>query len=157
MCPQPGKDVAKANGRPAMRHAGRAGALLRDLATAPHYNSFLSALGMSLNYLLISPKRQLRPCRLRAITTQGQLTVFDFLLGGHRCLPFTQRVFGPQRKPLYRCDVSVGCRITKAIALRRAAAKVEAIPDPATTAAGISIAVADFPRMISNHLSTPTF
>jgi len=77
-----GVKIREGKRSPAMRHAGRAGALLRDLATAPHDN-FWSALGMSPELLADLAETTAEAMPASRVTTQGQPErVFDFVLGG---------------------------------------------------------------------------
>lgn len=67
---------------PAMRHARRAGALLRSLTTAPH-DHFSIALGMSPGLLADLAEATAKAMPVSRMTTQGQpVPVFDFVLGG---------------------------------------------------------------------------
>lgn len=67
--------------RPATRHAGRAGALLRDLITAPH-DHFSCALGMSPGLLADFAEATAEAMPALGMTAQGQPEpVFDFVLG----------------------------------------------------------------------------
>ncbi|MBP2562109.1 hypothetical protein J2T08_001828 [Neorhizobium galegae] len=76
-----GVKIREGKQMPAMRHAGRAGALLRDLTTAPH-DHFSSALGMSLGMLADLAEGTVEAMPSLVITVQGQPEpVFDFVLG----------------------------------------------------------------------------
>ncbi|WP_455275064.1 DUF309 domain-containing protein [Rhizobium herbae] len=77
-----GVKIREGKRSPAMRHAGRAGALLRDLATAPHDN-FWNALGISPELLADLAVTTAKAMPASRVTTQGQPErVFDFVLGG---------------------------------------------------------------------------
>ena len=66
--------------KPAMRHAGRAGALLRNLTTA-HHGCFSIALGMSPGVLADLVEARAEAMLVLCVTTQGQPEpVFDFVL-----------------------------------------------------------------------------
>jgi hypothetical protein len=76
-----GVKIREGKRAPAMRHAGRAGALLRDLTTAPH-DHFSCALGMSPGMLADLAERAVEVMPSSVITLQGQPEpVFDFVLG----------------------------------------------------------------------------
>jgi hypothetical protein len=76
-----GVKIREGKRAPAMRHAGRAGALLRDLTTAPHYH-FSSALGMSPGMLGDLAEGSAEAMPASRMTAHGQPEpVFDFVLG----------------------------------------------------------------------------
>lgn len=76
-----GVKIREGKRTPAMRHAGRAGALLRDLTTAPH-DHFSRALGMSPVLLADRAEATAQAMAILHMTTQGQPDpVFDFFLG----------------------------------------------------------------------------
>ncbi|MBX5206846.1 DUF309 domain-containing protein [Rhizobium sp. NZLR11] len=76
-----GVKIREGKRTPAMRHASRAGALLRDLTTAPH-DHFSSALGISPGLLADLAEATAEAMPASCMTTQGQPEpVFDFVLG----------------------------------------------------------------------------
>ena len=76
-----GVKIREGKRAPAMRHAGRAGALLRDLTTAPH-DHFSSALGMSPGMLGDLAEGSAEAMPASRMTAHGQPEpVFDFVLG----------------------------------------------------------------------------
>ena len=76
-----GVKIREGKRSPAMRHAGRAGALLRDLTTAPH-DHFSSTLGMSPGLVACLAEATAETMPASRMTTQGQPEpVFDFVLG----------------------------------------------------------------------------
>lgn len=76
-----GVKIREGKRTPAMRHAGRAGALLRDLTTAPH-DHFSCALGMSPGLLADLAEATAEAMPALGMTAQGQPEpVFDFVLG----------------------------------------------------------------------------
>lgn len=75
-----GVKIREGKRKPAMRHAGRAGALLRHLTTA-HHGSFSIALGMSPGVLADLVEARAEAMLVLCVTTQGQPEpVFDFVL-----------------------------------------------------------------------------
>lgn len=76
-----GVKIREGKRAPAMRHAGRAGALLRDVAMAP-YDRFSHALGMSPGLLadLTEATAAAMPAS-RMIAQEQPEPVFDFILG----------------------------------------------------------------------------
>ena len=76
-----GVKIREGKRTPAMRHAGRAGALLRDLTTALH-DYFSRALGMSPRLLADRAEATAEAIPASRMTAQGQpQPVFDFVLG----------------------------------------------------------------------------
>lgn len=76
-----GVKIREGKRMPAMRHAGRAGAILRDLTTAPH-DHFSYALGMSPGLLADLAEATAKATPALRMTAEGQPeTVFDFVLG----------------------------------------------------------------------------
>jgi hypothetical protein len=76
-----GVKIREGKRTPAMRHAGRAGALLRDLTTAP-YDHFSRALGMSPVLLADRAEATAKAMPTLRMTAQGQPEpIFDFVLG----------------------------------------------------------------------------
>jgi hypothetical protein len=76
-----GVKIREGKRTPALRHARRAGALLRDLTTAPH-GHFSIALGISPGLLADLAEATAEAMPAPPMTTQGQPEpVFDFVLG----------------------------------------------------------------------------
>lgn len=76
-----GVKIREGKRTPAIRHAGRAGALLRDLTTAPH-DHFSRTLGMSPRLLADRAEIAAEAMPSLRITDQGQPEpVFNFVLG----------------------------------------------------------------------------
>jgi hypothetical protein len=76
-----GVKIREGKRTPAMRHAGRAGALLRGLATAPH-DHFSQALGMSPGLLADRAEATAEAMPASRMMAEGQPEpVFDFVLG----------------------------------------------------------------------------
>ena len=76
-----GVKIREGKPTPAMRHAGRAGALLRDLTTAPH-DHFSRALGMPPGLLADLAEATAGATRASRMMAQGHPEpVFDFVLG----------------------------------------------------------------------------
>jgi hypothetical protein len=83
-----GVKIREGKQKPAMRHAGRAGALLRNLTTA-HQASFSIALGMSPGVLAGIVEARAEATLVLCMPTQGQPEpVFDFVLK-RACEPLT--------------------------------------------------------------------
>ena len=69
---------------PALRHAGRAAGLFRQLSKIPH-DAFSQALGMSLTTLADKAEASARAAPVLRMTTPGQPEpVYDFILGDPR-------------------------------------------------------------------------
>lgn len=76
-----GVKIREGKRTPAMRHARRAGALLRDLITVPH-DHFSNALGISPGLLADLAEATAEAMPASPMTTQGQPEpVFDFVMG----------------------------------------------------------------------------
>jgi hypothetical protein len=78
-----GVKIREGKRMPAIRHAGRAGALLRELTTEPH-DHFSHVLGMPLEALAALAEATAEMTSALRMTIEGQPdAVFDFVLG-HR-------------------------------------------------------------------------
>jgi predicted metal-dependent hydrolase len=103
-----GVKIREAKRAPAVRHARRAGALLRDLTTAPH-DHFSRALGISLELLADLAEATAEAMPEPPMTTPGRpKPVFDFVLGDVQMFADGLSRFHAQRHPLGRCDRNHG-------------------------------------------------
>ncbi|MBW9052862.1 DUF309 domain-containing protein [Rhizobium mesosinicum] len=81
-----GVKIREGKRAPAMRHAGRAAGLFRQLPKVPH-DAFSQALGMSLTTLADKAEASVSVAPVLRMTTPGQPEpVYDFILGDPRSL-----------------------------------------------------------------------